>query len=235
LLDKSVRVAGLPAIRVLRQCGNQDIVMHLDPSYGGANHRAAEPCEEGGIAAHLCPNCRTKLELPDRRCDACGAPVYAVQVPGLGQVEWCARKGCHHTRWEAMDARGPQAYAQIEVQDTGRGIAPEEMNRIFEPFFSTKGTRGTGLGLAVTWGIVEGHGGSIHVESEVGKGTKFTLQLPFQVTEPSALEAGVDPVSGRRRPMPDARGATGAGPTAPIAPRVAPPQPPPPHTSRGDA
>jgi signal transduction histidine kinase len=236
LLDKNTRVAGVPAIRVLRRQGDREVVMHLDPVYGRANHRAAEPCEEGLIATHFCPTCHTKLDLPDRLCEACGAPLFAVQVPGLEQVEWCSRKGCAHTQWAAMDARGPQAYAEIQVQDTGRGIAADDLNRIFEPFYSTKGTRGTGLGLAVTWGIVEGHGGAIDVESELGKGTRFTLRLPFRVIDPGPPEAGVDPAAARRPPMPDARGATGAGPTSPIAPRLAkPPEGAPREEPRGSA
>jgi signal transduction histidine kinase len=219
LLDKSVRLAGAPSIRVLRRTGDSEIVLHLDPLYGRVNHRTMEPCDEGVIGTHLCPACRTKLEVPERRCEACGASVFAVLVPGSGQVEWCSRKGCPHTRWDAMDARGPQAYAQIQVEDTGRGISAEEMNRIFEPFFSTKGTRGTGLGLAVTWGIVEGHGGAISVESELGQGTRFTVRLPFQVPESGGPETGRDPASGSRILMPDARGKAGSGPTAPVASR----------------
>ena len=64
------------------------------------------------------------------------------------------------------------------MEDTGRGIAPEDLPRIFEPFFTTKGNHGTGLGLAVSWGIVEAHGGSLEVRSETGRGTCFTLRLP---------------------------------------------------------
>jgi two-component system, NtrC family, sensor kinase len=202
LIDKETRLSGAPAIRTLRRLGEHETLFHLDPVYGGANHRASEPCEEGVVSSHLCPQCRIKLEVPDRTCPDCRAPVYAVQVPEMGQVEWCSRKGCHWTRWEAMDARGPQAYAQLEVEDTGRGIAAEEMNRIFEPFYSTKGTRGTGLGLAVTWGIVEAHGGVIGVESEPGKGTRFTIQLPFEIRESGAAA----PFLGGLVPMPDARG-----------------------------
>jgi PAS domain S-box-containing protein len=68
----------------------------------------------------------------------------------------------------------------IEVQDTGCGIPPHLLSRIFDPFFTTKGTgEGTGLGLSVSLGIVERHGGRILVESEVGKGTLFTVCLPL--------------------------------------------------------
>ena len=67
----------------------------------------------------------------------------------------------------------------IEVRDTGSGISPTVLPRIFDPFFTTKSEgEGTGLGLSVSLGIVERHGGKILVDSEVGKGTTFTLCLP---------------------------------------------------------
>jgi signal transduction histidine kinase len=68
--------------------------------------------------------------------------------------------------------------ALIEIQDNGVGISREDQKKIFAPFFSTKGQRGTGLGLAVTQKIVEEHGGSIKLKSEVGQGTTFTIHLP---------------------------------------------------------
>ncbi|MDZ7267700.1 MAG: ATP-binding protein [candidate division KSB1 bacterium] len=73
-----------------------------------------------------------------------------------------------------------QQYVQIQVSDTGCGIPPEHLQKIFEPFFSTKGQKGNGLGLAIVWGIVEKHNGRITVQSEVGKGTTFTVFLPLQ-------------------------------------------------------
>ena len=67
----------------------------------------------------------------------------------------------------------------IQIQDTGSGIPTSVLPRIFDPFFTTKGTgEGTGLGLSVSLGIVERHGGTIQVESEVGKGSSFTVWLP---------------------------------------------------------
>jgi len=70
--------------------------------------------------------------------------------------------------------------ALVTVADTGSGISPETQARIFEPFFTTKPDgKGTGLGLSIVQGIMESHGGSVTVQSEVGKGTTFMLRLPM--------------------------------------------------------
>ena len=68
---------------------------------------------------------------------------------------------------------------QIQIRDTGTGIAEEHVPHIFEPFFSTKGEKGTGLGLWVSNGIVQSHGGSLQVRSRVGQGTTFSITLPI--------------------------------------------------------
>ncbi|HRZ87629.1 MAG TPA: ATP-binding protein, partial [bacterium] len=71
------------------------------------------------------------------------------------------------------------AQAQIKIADTGYGIAPENMKRVFDPFFSTKDIgKGAGLGLTVSYRIIEDHGGSIAVDSAIGKGTTVTINLP---------------------------------------------------------
>ena len=71
-------------------------------------------------------------------------------------------------------------YCLVQIRDTGCGISPSVLPRIFDPFFTTKKEgEGTGLGLSVSLGIVERHGGKISVESEVGKGTTFTLWIPL--------------------------------------------------------
>jgi two-component system NtrC family sensor kinase len=69
---------------------------------------------------------------------------------------------------------------EIAIEDTGHGIAPEHLERIFDPFYTTKEVgKGTGLGLSVSQGIVERHGGSIRVQSQMGKGSRFTIWLPL--------------------------------------------------------
>jgi PAS domain S-box-containing protein len=75
----------------------------------------------------------------------------------------------------------------VSVADTGIGMPDTVRRRIFEPFFSTKGEAGSGLGLAMTYSIVRRHGGDIHVESEPGKGTTFTLAFP--TAQPASEES----------------------------------------------
>ncbi len=71
----------------------------------------------------------------------------------------------------------------VDIQDTGVGISEENIKRIYDPFFTTKSTgKGTGLGLAVTYGIIQDHGGRIFVDSAEGKGTHFRLKLPTRQT-----------------------------------------------------
>jgi signal transduction histidine kinase len=73
----------------------------------------------------------------------------------------------------------------VQFSDTGAGIRPDHLSRIFDPGFTTKGVGvGTGLGLSIVFQIIHDHGGSIDVESEVGKGSTFTLRLPIHGKEP---------------------------------------------------
>ena len=66
----------------------------------------------------------------------------------------------------------------ISVSDTGSGVAPENADRIFEPFFSTKGNNGTGLGMSIVKSNVEAHGGTVECHSEPENGTTFIVRLP---------------------------------------------------------
>jgi two-component system NtrC family sensor kinase len=82
---------------------------------------------------------------------------------------------------------GNDDWVWIEVGDNGVGIAPENLNRIFEPFFTTKPVgSGTGLGLSLSYGIVNRHGGRIEVASKVGHGTRFTVHLPVRPQQAAA-------------------------------------------------
>ena len=87
-----------------------------------------------------------------------------------------SREALVHGGTIRVETRPLVTQVEIVVADTGKGIAPAELARIFDPFFSTK-ERGTGLGLALTQQIIHEHGGEIRCESEVGKGTRFILRL----------------------------------------------------------
>ena len=80
----------------------------------------------------------------------------------------------------------------VSIRDTGPGIAPEHRDKIFDPFFTTKPeVSGTGLGLSVSLGIVQSHGGNIHVDSEIGQGSTFTVTLPLVSDYESEPATGV--------------------------------------------
>ncbi len=74
---------------------------------------------------------------------------------------------------------------EVVVSDTGAGIPPEQISRIFDPFYSTK-AGGTGLGLAFTLQVLKEHGGSIQCESAPGRGTTFVVRLPAAREDPAA-------------------------------------------------
>jgi DNA-binding LacI/PurR family transcriptional regulator/signal transduction histidine kinase/ActR/RegA family two-component response regulator len=93
-------------------------------------------------------------------------------------------------------------YATVEVADTGAGIGPSDLSRIFEPFFSRKrlaDTSGSGLGLAIVHGVVKEHGGFVDVTSKIGEGTTFTLFFPRSGGAPVSERAATTPPGGSAR------------------------------------
>jgi signal transduction histidine kinase len=96
----------------------------------------------------------------------------------MNALQACSRGGSIRVRTQAEPGGG-----RVDVEDTGCGIKPEHLPRVFEPFFTTKPVgQGTGLGLSISYGIVREHGGTIEVESTVGRGSVFRVRLPSQPT-----------------------------------------------------
>ena len=90
-----------------------------------------------------------------------------------------ARDAMPRGGWLTIATHAGGEVVRVEISDTGSGIPPDQMSRIYDPFFTTKELgKGTGLGLSITYGIVHEHGGSIDCDSRVGQGTRFTLSLP---------------------------------------------------------
>ncbi len=95
--------------------------------------------------------------------------------------------------------------AELEVRDTGHGMPESVRARIFEPFYSTKGAKGSGLGLAVAYSIITRHGGAITVESEVGNGTTFLIRLPFAPTAVPLQQTAEQPAPAPAKVAPAAK------------------------------
>ena len=91
----------------------------------------------------------------------------------------------------------PGPYLVLKVKDTGEGMSPEILERVFEPYFTTKAPgKGTGMGLAVVHGIVKSHGGDIKVQSEAGKGTLFEILLPELKNQNFSTEETAEAIPG---------------------------------------
>lgn len=103
-------------------------------------------------------------------------------IPGAGVV--------------TLRMRGNDGEAILEVIDTGAGMAPEVRERCLEPFFTTKGDQGTGLGLAMVFGIIKRHQGILEIESEPGQGTTVRVRLPACAPSAEIMQATVPPVAG---------------------------------------
>ncbi len=182
LIDNENKIDGMPSIKIkIRSNGNEGFV-NLDPVYGKARHMYGIDIKPSGDLQASCPQCGISLSEEKRKCPKCGSQTCSFEIPSQGQFEFCVKKGCGWEKWDAVDEGGQKEYVEVRISDTGCGISKEDLPKIFEPFYSTKGQKGTGLGLAVIWGIVDNHNGTITVESELNKGTTFIIRLPLMLT-----------------------------------------------------
>jgi len=178
LIDIEYKIGGMPSLRMkIKSNGNEGFV-NLDPVYGSFRHYFGIAYDKNSNVNLACPVCDISLIDKNNKCPKCGGPIYKIQIPNQGFIEGCASFKDDWQKWDFVDRAGERKFVEINITDTGCGIPPENLNKIFEPFFSTKGQRGTGLGLSVIWGIIDNHNGSITVESKVGFGTTFSVRLP---------------------------------------------------------
>jgi len=180
LIDNEVKIDGLPTIKVKAQSAGNEGFINLDPVYGKHRHQYGIEIKKGKEIQISCPKCNISLLDKDEICPKCESVVYTFEVSPEGLFKGCTNPECKWEKWDAVDEAGYKDFVEIKISDTGSGIPNEDLPRIFEPFYSTKGQKGTGLGLAVIWGIVDNHNGTINVDSEVGSGTTFTIHLPAQ-------------------------------------------------------
>lgn len=179
LIDNEFKIDGLPSLKVKVVSNGKEDLIHLDPVYGRHHNKFNLDFKIDKSTKFLCPECNTSIVVQDKQCPECGSPVLAFEVSGQGVYEVCSSENSNWEKWEFIDTSGLQEFIEVRISDTGVGISKEDLPRIFEPFYSTKGQKGTGLGLAVIWGIIDNHNGTINVDSEEGKGTTFIVRLPL--------------------------------------------------------
>jgi two-component system NtrC family sensor kinase len=178
LVDRKVQIEAKPAISMRFRKKKETGLIHLNAMYGSNNHQLNGMPAIGKGVELMCPDCSTSLIVDDELCPKCESPIYAYEVPLKGLVQGCLADGCGWHRWEQVDSAWNDEYVEVRVTDDGCGIPKSQLPKLFEPFATTKGQKGTGLGLAVTWGIIDNHNGMITVESEVDVGTSFIIRIP---------------------------------------------------------
>ena len=180
LVDRKIQIDGKPAISMRFRKKEHTGLIHLNPMYSSKGHRLNDmPALSEGVDL-TCPDCSASLLAEGENCPMCDAPIYAFEVPMKGLVTGCLRDGCGWQSWEQVDSAWNDEFVEVRVIDDGCGIPKTQIPKLFEPFATTKGQKGTGLGLAVSWGIVDNHNGTISVESEVGAGTTFIIRIPVK-------------------------------------------------------
>jgi signal transduction histidine kinase len=178
LVDRKVKIDAKPAISMCYRQQKQTGIIHLNPMYGSTHHRLNGMPSFDESVELLCPDCSTSLIVEGQLCPKCGSPIYAFEVPLKGLVKGCLHDDCGWHYWKQVESSWDDEYIEVQVIDNGCGIPEEQLPKLFEPFATTKGQKGTGLGLAVTWGIVDNHNGTISVKSELGVGTRFIILIP---------------------------------------------------------
>jgi two-component system NtrC family sensor kinase len=179
LIDNEFKIDGLPALKVKVVANGKEGIIHLDPVYGRHHNAFNIDFKLDKDTKYLCPECNSSIVQMDKLCPKCNAPILTFEVSGQGVYEVCSSENSNWEKWDYVDSAGLKEYIEIRISDTGHGISKDDLPKIFEPFYSTKGQKGTGLGLAVIWGIIDNHNGTINVESKVGKGTTFIIRLPL--------------------------------------------------------
>ncbi len=154
-----------------------------------------------------------RLALDEALLNTTGSPVHLAKtimnlvtngveaMTAGGVIEIATANRYIDSPLRGYDDIAPGDYVVLSVADNGAGISPEDINRIFEPFYTKKvmGRSGTGLGMAVVWGTVKDHQGYIEVESRVGRGTRVTVYLPAsrRRAEEQAAPRSIDEYMGR--------------------------------------
>jgi len=135
-------------------------------------------------------------DLPMVQCDAAQIEQVVLALV-MNAIDAMPRGGNLWLRTRMLPLQGK---VQIEVRDDGTGISPDILPRLFEPFLTTKETgHGVGLGLAVSRGIVERHSGTIEVQSQLDKGTTFTVTLPVNAPQMEVVNQGEGAVTTNAR------------------------------------
>ncbi len=134
------------------------------------------------IKSEIPDNIRLKVEVPDNIQATVGLRIRSVIINLITNAVHAMKDGGEITI-KAKNEFDKEGFS-FQVIDTGEGISQNIITKIFDPFFTTKDVgKGSGLGLSITYGIMEQHSGNISVSSEVGKGTTFTCFLPFHQSE----------------------------------------------------
>jgi PAS domain S-box-containing protein len=180
VLDVNSVVAGVD--KMLRRLIGEDVELtaELEPDIDSVK---ADPTQVQQVIMNLAINARDAMP---------GGGTLTIRTENVS----LSKRDC-----KSLHEAKPGRYVRLSVNDTGSGIAPEVIDRIFEPFFSTKEIgKGTGLGLSVVYGVVSQHDGWIDVESRVGEGTTFHVYLPVttaEIAEQTTREVMIAEVNGR--------------------------------------